>query len=107
MFLGSDIMIPLLEFEKLIHVDSRTELKKATIQYALMEAFRTRRYAKFYTNRYYISVAFNRDYTIQLSSNYDKDRMFLRELRRLENKKWSLSIMTVFIHYWMNKLRKL
>ena len=49
-------MIPLFEFEKLIHVGSDKELSKQTIIWALMEAFRTKRYAKFYTNKYYIHV---------------------------------------------------
>ena len=100
-------MIPLYEFEKLIHVSSDKELSKQTIVWALMEAFRTKRYAKFYTNKYYIHVSFNRDFTVQISSNYDKDRTFLRELRRMENKKFSPNMMAFFIHYWMNKLRKL
>lgn len=100
-------MILLQEFEKIIHVDRNTELKKSTIVYALMEAFRTKRYAKFYAGKYYISVAFNRDFTVQISSNYDKDRTFLRELRRQENRKFSPNVMAFFIHYWMNKIRKL
>ena len=107
MFLGSEIMIPLLEFEQIIHVPSDKELTRQQIIYALMEAFRTRRYAKFYTNKYYIHVAFNRDYTIQISSNYDKDRVFLRELRRMENRKFTPNMMAMFIGYWMNKFRKM
>lgn len=99
-------MIYLTEFEHQIHVDAETELKKYTIQYALLDAQKTCRYAKFITGRYYISVTFNRDHTIQLSSNYRTDAKFLRELTRLENVKYTLNTLTVFIHYWMNKLRK-
>jgi hypothetical protein len=97
----------LYEYEQLIHVDKNTELKQYQIKYALYDAQKTRRYAKFYTGRYYISVAFNRDYTIQLSSNYRVDMRFNKELQRLENKKFSLNTTSYFIWYWMNKLRKL
>ena len=100
-------MIPLLEFDQQIHVSSDTELKRATIDYAILKAFNKRRYAKFYTNKYYISVCFNRDYTIQISSNYTYDNTFNRELRRIEAKKFSLNIMSYFIWYWMNKFRKM
>lgn len=100
-------MVRLLEYEQLIHVDSKTELKKSTIQYALYNAQYTRRYAKFYTGKYYITVSFNRDNTIQLSSNYRVDMKFNRDLQRLENQKYTLYKTTYFIWYWMNKLRKL
>lgn len=96
----------LYEYEQLIHVDSKSELKKYQIQYALLDAQRTRRYAKFYTGKYYISVAFNRDNTIQISSNYRYDGKFNNELRRLEQVRYTLNVMTQFIYYWMNKLRK-
>lgn len=100
-------MVRLLEYEQLIHVDAKTELKKATIQYALYNAQYTRRYAKFYTGKYYITVSFNRDSTIQLSSNYRVDMKFNRDLQRLEDQKYTLYKTTYFIWYWMNKLRKL
>lgn len=97
----------LLEYEQLIHVDAKTELKMGTIQYALLDAQRTRRYAKFYSGRYYITVTFNRDYTIQFSSNYRSDMRFNRELHRLEQEKFTIYKVSYFIWYWMNKLRKL
>ena len=55
------MVIPLLEYEQIIHVDKDTELKQTTIKYALYNAQYTRRYAKFYTGKYYISINFNRD----------------------------------------------
>lgn len=97
----------LYEYEQLIHVDKDTELKQYQIKYALYDAQKTRRYAKFYTGKYYISVSFNRDNTVQFSSNYRTDMKFNRELQRLENKKFSLNIVSYFIWYWMNKLRKM
>lgn len=101
-------MITLLkEWEQHIHVDSSTELKQQTIKYALYEAYKHRRYAKFYSNRYYINVAFNYDGTVQFSSNYFADTKFRRELNKLEGYKYSLNSTTYFIWYWMNKIRKL
>jgi hypothetical protein len=97
----------LYEYEQIIHVDRDKELKQQTIKYALYNAQYTRRYAKFYCGRYYISISFNRDYSIQLSSNYRTDMKFNRELQRMEDKKYSLNTMTYFIWYWMNKLRKM
>jgi len=100
-------MIRLVEFEHVLHVDADRELKKDIIRQCLYDAQRTQRYAKFYAGRWYISVAFNRDYTIQLSSNYTFDANFSRELRRMEAKKYTLYTMTYFIWYWINKFRKL
>jgi hypothetical protein len=96
----------LYEYEQLIHVDKDTELKQYQIKYALLDAQKTRRYAKFYTGKYYISVAFNRDYTVQISSNYRNDLKFNREMRIMEEKKYTLNTLSYFIWYWMNKLRK-
>lgn len=97
----------LYEYEQIIHVDNKTELKMYTIQHALLDVQRTRRYAKFYTGKYYISVTFNRDHTILISSNYRTDMKFNRELKRLEAEKFTLYKMSYFIWYWMNKLRKM
>lgn len=100
-------MIPLYEYEHQIYVDSKTELKTFVIQHALLDAQKTRRYAKFIIGRYYISVTFNRDYTVQISSNYRSDMRFNREIVRLENVKYTLNVLTRFIYYWSNKLRKI
>ena len=100
-------MVKLLEFEHQIYVDRDTELKKYVIQHALLDAQMTRRYAKFITGRYYIVVTFNRDSTVQISSNYRSNNIFNRELTRMEAIKFTLNTMTKFIHYWMNKLRKI
>lgn len=97
----------LYEYEQIIHIDSDHELKMYTIQHALLDVQRTRRYAKFYTGKYYITVTFNRDHTILISSNYRTDMRFNRELKRLEAEKFTLYKMSYFIWYWMNKLRKM
>jgi hypothetical protein len=100
-------MFLLTEYEQIIHVPSDRELKEYTIQQALLNAQRTRRYAKFYTNKYYISVAFNRDSTVQMSSNYRSDMKFNRDLQRLENQRYTLYTVSHFLTYWLNKLRKM
>ena len=100
-------MIPLYEYEHQIYVDKDKELKKSTIQYVLLDAQKTRRYAKFICGRYYISVTFNRDYTIQIASNYRYNLIFNKELGRIEAIKYTLNSLTVFLYYWLNKLRKI
>ena len=100
-------MIPLLEYEQIVHVDKDTELTKSAIRNALYDAQRHRRYAKFYCGKYYISIAFNRDETVQFSSNYRVDTKFRRELDKIEGYKYRLNAVTNFIHYWMNKFRRL
>ena len=97
----------LREFEQRIKVDKNDELNKHQIEFALLDAMKTRRYAKFYTDKYYITVTFNRDYTIQISSNYRTDMRFNRDMKRLEEKKYTLHTTSQFIWYWMNKFRKM
>lgn len=100
-------MIPLFEAEKVFYVNKDKELLKQTIIYALLEAYRTRAYVKFYVGRYYISVTFNRDYTVQISTNYHEDRYFSREIRKLETRPYRVNDMAYFLHYWLNKFRHL
>ena len=97
----------LREWEHTIHVDRNSELKIATIQYALHDAQRTSRYAKFICGKYYICVTFNRDYTIQISSNYRYNMRFNKEILRIESYKYRINQTAEFIQYWMNKFRKL
>ena len=100
-------MIYLSEAEKVIHVNKDMELLKQSIVYTLLEAYRTRAYVKYYVGRYYIAVTFNRDYTVQVSTNYHEDRQFSRELRKLEARPYRVNDMAYFLHYWLNKFRKL
>ena len=78
-----------------------------TIKYALLDARLSKRYAKFYTGKYYISIAFNRDFTVQFSSNYRVDGKFNRDLQRMEDRKFMINEVTDFIYFWMNKFRKM
>ena len=95
----------ILEYEHVIHVDKNKELSKATIQWALLDAQKTKRYAKFYCGKYYISVCFNRDQTIQFSSNFVENRKFITQLRNMENRKYKLNNVTFFLWHWLNRLR--
>lgn len=98
-------MIYLSEAEKVIHVDKDRELLKQTITYALLEAYRTRAYVKFYVGKFYISVTFNRDYTVQIATNYHEDRYFSKEMRVMESRPYHVNDMSYFLWYWLNKLR--
>lgn len=103
-------MTRLEESTQLIHVSSTTELSKPVIQYALNSAMATRRYAKFYSDKYYIIVTFQRDMTVTISSNYRWNVTFDKELTRFERNMNTTSTkitqLTYFIWYWMNKIRK-
>ena len=99
-------MIELNEWEQVIYVDKSKELTKAQIQYALYEARKHHRYAKFYCGKYYISIAFNYDLTVQFSTNYRYNSGFSRELNRMEGYKYQQATVTNFIYYWMNRIRR-
>lgn len=101
-------MIPLLmEGTQLIHVSADTELKTSVINYALQNARASRRYAKFYSNRYYIEVTFQRDNTIRIATNYRNNMYFNKQLNILEKQPYKLGTTVNFIWLWMNRLRKL
>lgn len=97
----------LIEGTQLIHVSGDTELKKSVINYALLSAKASRRYAKFYSNKYYIEVTFQRDGSIRIASNYRINALFNRQIYNLDNNKFHLGETINFIWLWMNKIRKL
>lgn len=104
---GVEELITLInESTQLIHVDSTHELTKSVISYALNSARSSRRYAKFYSNKYYINVTFQRDGTILIASNYKSDFVFNKKLKEIESYKYGLYTTTYFIWYWMNIIRK-
>lgn len=101
-------MIPILtEGTHLIQVSSGTELKASVINYALLDARATHRYAKFYSNKYYIEVTFQRDGSVRIASNYRTNIMFNRQLVDIDNKPFKVGAVTNFIWIWMNRIRKL
>lgn len=96
----------LQEREQIIHVDKSHELQKYTIKYALLTAQNRYTYAKFYCGKYYISVMYNQDRTVQISSNYRNNYKFEKEINKLENMKYNIGNVVYFIWLWMNKFRK-
>ena len=100
--------IPILtEGTQLIHVSADTELTRQVINFALVSARTSRRYAKFYSNKYYIEVTFQRDGTVRMASNYRFNTLFNRQLYELEKKPFRITETVNFIWIWMNKIRKL
>ena len=95
------------EGTQLIHVSADTELTKSVINFALVSARTSRRYAKFYSNKYYIEVTFQRDNSIRIASNYRYNYQFDRELTKLENRPFKLVDTINFIWLWMNRIRKI
>ena len=91
----------------LIRVSSNTELTRHVINYTLQSARALRRYAKFYSNKYYIEVTFQRDSTVRISTNYRYNYYFNRQLSELEKHPFKLSEYINFIWLWMNRIRKL
>lgn len=91
----------------LIRVSSNTELTRHVINYTLQSARALRRYAKFYSNKYYIEVTFQRDNTVRISTNYRYNYYFNRQLTELEKHPFKLSEYINFIWLWMNRIRKL
>lgn len=101
-------MITLItESTQLIQVSNKTELKQSVINYALLTAKANRRYAKFYSNKYYIEVTFQRDNTVRIASNYRTNVMFNKQLVKLDSMPFRIGSVTNFIWLWMNRLRKM
>lgn len=107
-------MIPILneselldEGTQLIHVSADTELKKNVISFAITSARTSRRYAKFYSNKYYIEITFQRDGTIRIYSNYRTNTMFNKQLVAIDGRPFKLGDVVNFIWLWMNRIRKI
>jgi hypothetical protein len=101
-------MITILqEGTQLIHVSATSELTKSVINYALVSARTSRRYAKFYSNKYYIEVTFQRDGTTRIASNYRTNTQFNKQLVNIDSRPFRLSETVNFIWLWMNRIRKL
>jgi len=100
--------IPMLtEGTQLIHVSADTELTRQVINFALVSARTSRRYAKFYSNKFYIEVTFQRDGTVRIASNYRTNILFNRQLVAIDSKPFRITETVNFIWIWMNKIRKL
>ena len=100
--------IPILtEGTQLIHVSADAELTRQVINFALVSARTSRRYAKFYSNKFYIEVTFQRDGTVRIASNYRLNILFNRQLVDIERKPFRITETVNFIWIWMNRIRKL
>ena len=61
-------------------------------------------YAKLFLDKYYISVAYQKDENVIFSHNI-KDLQFQRELDVLERKGYNLDKYSYFICRWLTKIR--
>lgn len=102
-------MVTLLnETIQLIHINPNVEVNTALVKRAMVMAKSTKNYAKFYTDKYYIIVNFNKDNTMNISYNI-RNLDFYREFMRLQNtvkSKTDISAYAIFITRWLNKIRK-
>jgi hypothetical protein len=102
-------MIQLLdETIQMIHINSNKEITPALIKHTLMLAKAGNNYAKFYTDKYYIIVSFNKDNTFSISHNI-RNLDFYRELMRLQNNnrsKNNISLYYPFLCRWLERIRK-
>lgn len=94
------------EGTSIIHVDRTQELGKTSIRYALMSAQATCHYAKFYSGRYFITVLYNRDGTVNISTNFRHNTLFDNQLYWLTRNAYQLSTYVDFVYRWMNYIRK-
>lgn len=90
---------------QLIHISSNSELTYNAVQHALVMAKGNKDYAKFYTDRWYISVHFERDNSVSIASNI-KALDFIRDKSRIESRTFTMDLYCNFIYIWMNKVRK-
>lgn len=102
-------MITLLnETIQLIHITSDTKVSPEMVKHALVSAKVCKNYAKFYTDKFYITVNFNKDNTMSVSHNI-RNLDFYRELMRIQNNNRNnsnISLYAQFISRWINKIRK-
>lgn len=102
-------MINLLnEGVQLIHIGPTTNINLEMIKRAMVMARSSKQYAKFYTDKYYITISFHKDNTFSISHNI-RNVQFYREFTRLQcnlNCSTNISLTAQFIYRWMNNLRK-
>ena len=94
----------LKESIQLIHINAGTDITIPLIKRALVMARTNKDYAKFFLDKYYISVAYQKDENVIFSHNI-KDLQFQRELDVLERKGYNLDKYSYFICRWLNKIR--
>lgn len=92
---------------QLIHIGKDTKVNADLVKHALISARASQNYAKFYTDRVYITVSFHKDNTIAISHNI-RNLNFYREFclvqKRVKNKT-DLQVYSSFIAKWLNIMR--
>lgn len=94
------------DMTKLIHVSPDTNLTPAIIGDAINQAYGLRTFAKFYTDKFYIQVNFDRiNQTITVASNI-RSPQFTYDLYRNDKWGWNLPRVKAFIYQWMQISRR-
>ena len=102
-------MINLLnEGVQLIHIGPATNVNVEMIKRAMIMARSSKQYAKFYTDKYYITVSFHKDNTFSVAHNV-RNLQFYREYVRIQktlDNSDNIYLFAQFICRWLNNLRK-
>lgn len=89
---------------QLIHLDGKKPITNAIIKRALVMARFNKDYAKFFLDKWYITVNYNKDNTVSFSHNI-RSNEFQRALSILERGGYDIDKYAQFISIWLNKIR--
>jgi len=89
---------------QLIHINAGTDITIPLIKRALIMARGNKDYAKFFLDKWYISVAYQKDGTAIFSHNI-RSLEFQRELNVMEKQGYNIDKYSYFICKWLNKIR--
>lgn len=89
---------------QLIHLDGSKPITNMIIKRALVMARANKDYAKFFLDKWYISICYTKDNNVLFSHNI-RSNEFQRELHILESKGYDIDKYTNFICIWLNKIR--
>ncbi len=95
---------PLKETIQLIHISSNTDINIPLIKRALIMARGNKDYAKFFLDKWYITIAFQKDNNVVFSHNI-RSYEFQKELNILENRGYDIDKYSFFICKWLNKIK--
>jgi hypothetical protein len=89
---------------QLIHIDNNTIVTVPLIKRALVMARGNKDYAKFFIDKWYITVAFQKDNSVTFSHNI-RSNEFQRELNVMERQGYDIDKYSYFICKWINKIK--
>ena len=89
---------------QLIHINAGTDITIPLIKRALIMARGNKDYAKFFLDKWYISVAYQKDGSVIFSHNI-RSQEFQRELNIMERQGYNIDKYCYFICKWLNKIR--